>query len=73
VVDVISPEGQQIASGSSTLFPSGMLIVGIPFSLPGGLSERRLRGDAGAAHGPGARVTPRNLLTVPAEGGDLWH
>jgi glutaredoxin len=42
VVDLSSPEGQQLAIGSGMLFPPGILIDGIPFSY-GRLSERRLR------------------------------
>jgi glutaredoxin len=42
VVDLGSPEGQQLAIGAGVLFPPGILIDGIPFSY-GRLSERRLR------------------------------
>ncbi|MHB8487597.1 MAG: glutaredoxin family protein [Candidatus Dormibacteria bacterium] len=42
VVDLDTPQGQQLAIGAGILFPPGILINGVPFSY-GRLSERRLR------------------------------
>jgi glutaredoxin len=62
IVDLSSPEGQQLAIGSGILFTPGILIDGVPFSY-GRLPERKLRRELARRSAP-QPPTASDLVTL---------